>query len=232
MKNAIFIIAALPVCMQLLCGCSGSNKSEPTASNDSTTKDYIIRDNIIPESIADDSVSEDAAEEFPYVPQPKHGAPTHPSLPFNPAGCPWIEVSSKPRETAHIYGSSYLLEGIAGCPDGKGLIMERDSWRYDFLENIPELESYFFDNDGRLTSGTSAQLTLIDYDSDNICEGIISLSDGRGHFSNYIFKIKHNDKSSGAVDIRFSGTARTSRRINPEYLRSCDLSKDQDNQNL
>lgn len=226
MKNAIFILAALPLCLQPLSGCSGNHSSRTSVGNDSARRDYLIRDSIISESITSDSVSQDNAEEFPYVPQAKRGAPAHPSLPFNPAGCPWIEINSKTKETAHIYGYEYLLEGIAGCTDGKGLIIERDGWRYDFLENIPELESYFFDNEGRLSSGTSAQLTLIDYNSDNICEGIVSLSDGRGHAASYVFILRRNDKSRGGTDIFFSGIAHASGRINSEYLKAHDLSKD------
>lgn len=190
----------------LLSASACGRRGETVKVSDSSLSDFDssfhseMADSVISDSAESDSVSND---EGTLVPVPVPSAPAYPSLPFNPQGTPWVSYPVRTEFKSRIYDRDFRLiaEEVA---EGKGLVLVSGGWKYDFLEAIPELSESFFNREGGLIQGCKAQLTAMDYDSDGVCEILVSLSSPRQKVVTYIFRL-HSPGADGLPGVEYSG---------------------------
>ena len=123
------------------------------------------------------------------------------SYPFNAAGCPFVFVHGKDRDTmvanksvkANIYGRNYTFSVGDNHPNGTRALVIADGYGYNLLLDIElsqEDSEIFFDEFDGFRADCNMQLTAMDINNDGECELLLSLqSEGWCIEKTFVFKL-------------------------------------------
>lgn len=210
-SRRIGIIAAIAVLFIVLCfaayrlGVSGIKDSSAVAVSDTipnpNTTQSVQLEHVNDSIIASIPEKKEESTDIPTnVPKPQKPLKQS-SLPFNPAGCPFVFVKGNDRAAmssnksinARIYGRDYTFTIGDNHPNGVRALVIAEGYGdnlFNYLEFSGDDDEAFFDEFDGMNTECNMQLTAMDFNNDNECEILLTLqSEGYVTAKTYIFKL-------------------------------------------